>query len=280
MKFKRGHIADVQLISCDNGTQVVRKKVRYKAYLQNHLYVMKKLKDTGLVPELRKYSIRELYVDYEYIEGRHIEEVPSEYHEECYFSCGVTLALFHRNVMDGYGPVYRIREKNVEWWSLQDKRFHQMVDYCRTQKLIDELLLKKLVKMYFQLRDGVDQEYSSCLTHRDYVFDNLIFVRENGQWRCKVLDFDHVMACPAHCDFGRVEQDIFDKWPKSKRSFLQGYNSVRQIFQLEKVLPLYRIIVPLERLVWGTKNNAQGLVKCSHRQLSQILGNSIGLGDI
>lgn len=270
MKSTSGHMATIELIESSDKSLLVRKKVCCKEFLQNHLFVMRKLRSTDVVPKLAKYSIRELYLEYGYIKGQHLQKIPTRYHEECFYTCGVSLALFHQKIMSGYGPVYAIREKNVEWWLLQDNNLKELSDYCCQFKLLDKAIVTKLVKVYFYHRKNVDEEYSSCLTHRDYRLDNLLFIKQDGDWKCRVLDFDHVMAGPAHLDFGRIEQDIFDNWTKSKQNFLEGYKSIKELPNLHKVLPLYRILWPLKHIVWGIKNGALSLVNYNQQKLYRI----------
>jgi Ser/Thr protein kinase RdoA (MazF antagonist) len=238
-------------------------------FVCNHVYVMTQLRGSGVVPLITKHSIDDLSVEYEFVPGEHIEDVPHAARADCFAAAGRALALFHLHGMAGYGPVHGERETQEDWWSIQDRRVAAHIEYCHDHKVLDESLIAALSDAYGVRRRKVPVERASCLAHRDFRCDNLLFAQDSGQWRCTVIDFDHVMACPDHCDFGRIELDVFRQWPDFRGAFLEGYGSARQLPDLDSALPVYGIIWPLGNIVWGSRHRAEGLVRQAMGQLAQ-----------
>jgi len=263
-------MAKVNVVCSPSGQKLIRKKMHCWEFLQNHLFVFTRMKGADFIPNLHYYSDTELIIEYDYVEGLHLDEIDTQHHEDCFFAAGASLARFHAFHFTGYGFVFDERDRHSDWWVLQDRRVEELLLYADTQHLLDKVIVKQLADIYKHHRANVKPEYQSCLTHCDYRLDNLVFVNENGTWKCKILDFDHVQASPPHFDFGRIEQDIFDIWHGSSKIFLDGYKSVTPYPDLQDVLPLYRIIWPLSNLVWGAGNNAEGLVAKSFHRLKQV----------
>ncbi len=249
--------------------RVIRKKMKAKCYLERHLFALQKLKNTGVVPRLDVYP-EELTIDYEYVDGAHLEDLNPETYGDCLESAGAAMALIHSFPFNTYGFVDSLSATRNDWWSIQDERFDQMLKVCREHGAIGEDLNMKIDRAYKELRSGLPLEYDSCLSHCDFSSDNLLFWRKGDFWKCTVIDFDHAQACPPHYDFGRVQFDLFDKWPMYKHSFCDGYKAIRVLPDLERLMPIYRVLWPLDLMAWGCRNGASGLVRENVQILQEI----------
>ena len=269
--LRRGHLANLELVTSRSGRVLVRKAMAARSYLYNHLYVFQKISHTRVVPSLYGYSDSELTLFYEYVDGLHLDEIEPSSLESCYFAAGLSLAKFHSHSGHGFGETMGERETGIDWWELQDRRVQQLLSDPHVDRILGAAMREALARRYNSLRAAVQPEWSSCLCHGDFRPDNLLFVRGSQGWRCIVLDFDHASLGAGHLDFGRVALDLFDAWPGSREPFLRGYSSVRPLPELAATLPIYRILWPLMNLAWGCRNGAETLVTQSAGALRQTL---------
>ncbi len=265
--MKRGQLAKVHRIRSESGYEVIRKEMTSIDFLKRHLKVMDQLKETGIVPVLVSVDEAKIALEYEFVDGRHIDEIEEAEHDQVFRMAGVVLAQMHTHHLDGFGVVDNLKKAESDWWSIQDERIDRKLSVCLEFKTLEQREADRLRDIYFELRSSLSEEHESCLSHCDYRSDNLLFMKMKGNWKCIVIDFDHAQGAPAHFDFGRIQLDLFDRWPTHRDSFCLGYESVRPLPNLAGTLPVYRILWPLDLLAWGSINKAEGLTSRMKRLL-------------
>jgi aminoglycoside phosphotransferase (APT) family kinase protein len=196
--------------------------------------------------------------------------VPPAERGACLAAAGAALALLHGHRLDGYGPLCGPRDGGIGWWEIQDRNVRDWLRACEADGLVTRAVAGQVREWYRFARAAVGEERASGFAHGDYRPDNLVFVRADGGWRCRVLDFDHSQAAPPHLDFGRIELDLFEGRPADRGPFLNGYRAVAALPALAAVLPLYRIIWPLNHLVWGARAGAADLVAENRVRLERL----------
>jgi Ser/Thr protein kinase RdoA (MazF antagonist) len=268
--LRAGHLGQLRLCQAPDGSAVVRKRVACRTFLDNHRYALTRLAGTGVVPDLRGVTPEVLEVEYAFVDGQHLEEVGAGDRGACLAAAGAALALLHAHHLDGYGPLDGPRDATSDWWEIQDRNVGDWLRAGEADGLLTRAVAAQVRQRYRFARAAVGEERASGFAHGDYRPDNLLFVRAEGGWRCRVLDFDHSQAAPPHLDFGRIELDLFEGRPEARGAFLGGYRAVAPLPALAAVLPLYRIIWPLNHVVWGARAGAADLVAENRRRLERL----------
>ncbi len=134
--------------------------------------------------------------------------------------------------------------------------FDRSLAECET--LVTSNLLKlciQFVDEHLHLLKDVD---GPCIVHRDYRPGNVI--ASDGKIQA-VIDFENTMGSFAEEDFLQMDLLVWGKYPSTRISFLQGYETIRPLPHLEELLPLLRLLKSLgaigftfERGTWESKH--------------------------
>lgn len=169
---------------------------------------------------------------------------------------GLLLAKIHDNKADGYGDVTqpdKLKNNPFEYFNF---KFEEGLNECK-DNLADELLdqCRILYNNNIKYLDLVD---GPCFTHRDFRPSNIIVNNNTVQG---IIDWSSARASFAEEDFYPLE---FGKWTddgKLKKSFLEGYASIRPIPAYENIMPLLVLSAAIATIgftfrsgTWKTKN--------------------------
>jgi len=134
--------------------------------------------------------------------------------------------------------------------------FDRSLAECET--LIPSNILRlciHFVDEHIHLLQDVD---GPCIVHRDYRPGNII--ASDGKIQA-VIDFENTMGSFAEEDFLQMDLLVWGKYPSTRISFLQGYETIRPLPVLEELLPLLRLLKSLgaigftyERGTWKSKH--------------------------
>jgi len=115
--------------------------------------------------------------------------------------------------------------------------FYESLSECRGY--VESELLEKAKDYILHNLEKINSFDGPCIVHRDYRPGNVIF--KNGSIKA-VIDFENAMISCSEEDFSAINLLVWDKYPKTKNSFLKGYSSKRKLPDLERTLPVLRVV--------------------------------------
>ncbi|MDF2652472.1 MAG: phosphotransferase, partial [Paenibacillus sp.] len=86
-----------------------------------------------------------------------------------------------------------------------------------------------------------------CIVHMDFRPGNILV---NGNEVAGIIDFESARGGSSEIDFTKVNRYIWEVNPRTKLPFIEGYQSIRPMLALERVLPFYDIYDAFSAVVW------------------------------
>lgn len=252
-------IATVYKISQTNDKEYVLKICPRDEHYFSEVYFLKYFADSLPVPHLIEALEPTKDVEgailMEYLPGHLLKK--EDLTETLAKKIGSLLAKIHDNKADGYGDITqpdKLKNNPFEYFNF---KFEEGLNECK-DNLPDELLdqCRTLYNNFIKHLDFVD---GPCLTHRDFRPSNVIVINNTVQG---IIDWSSARGSFAEEDFYPLE---FGKWTnddKLKKSFLEGYSSIRPIPAYEKIMPLLTLSAAIATIgftfrskTWNTKNS-------------------------
>jgi Ser/Thr protein kinase RdoA (MazF antagonist) len=190
---------------------------------------------------------------------------PEDYSEKVAFELGVLLASIHIHRTPGYGDLIDPVHLSPNPLAPFTKKFEEGLAECENH-LPKELL--EQCRSYFEKNSHRIKEVDGpCMIHRDFRPGNILVNEGKVQG---IIDWSSARASFAEDDFCPIEHG---EWPANsvtKKSFFDGYASMRPIPDYNSIMPLLRINRALAVLGFtvkrGTWNGSNALVYQKNRQ--------------
>jgi Ser/Thr protein kinase RdoA (MazF antagonist) len=185
----------------------------------------------------------------------------ADFTEKLAYEIGSQLACIHLNRVDGYGDLTQPQELSPDPRIHFTRKFDEGMTECENH--LPKPLLQQC-RQYFdkhiKLLASVD---GPCIIHRDFRPGNIMIHEGKLQG---IIDWSSGRASFAEEDFCPLE---FGEWPNnlmSKKSFLDGYASIRSIPAYGELMPLLRVNRAIATIGFTVK---RGTWENSHSQLYQ-----------
>ncbi|MCF7852429.1 MAG: phosphotransferase, partial [Simkaniaceae bacterium] len=184
----------------------------------------------------------------EYLEGELLKE--EDWTDDLAFEMGVALARLHNNRIDGYGDLTKPKTLTRDAILYFNKKFLEELDECKGH--LPENLIEKCNAYLDSSQSLLANVDGPCLVHRDFRLGNMIVC--HGQLQ-GIIDWASARSGFAEQDFCSIEQFKWGPHARYKKSFLDGYSSVRPIPNYQLIMPLLQLGRALAVVGYTVKSN-------------------------
>jgi Ser/Thr protein kinase RdoA (MazF antagonist) len=189
----------------------------------------------------------------------------TEFSDELAYELGALLARIHLNRVSGYGDLTQPEDLNPDPRVHYTWKFEESLEECRDHLPI---ALMEQCRLYYDknvnLLNSVD---GPCIIHRDFRAGNVIV--DGGKIK-GVIDWSSGRASFAEDDFCFMEHWEWPTNSTNKKSFLEGYASIRPVPDYNAIMPLLRLNRAIATIGFtvkrGTWENSNSRVYQSNRQ--------------
>lgn len=168
--------------------------------------------------------------------------------EKLAFQIGVFHAMLHEVKTPGYGyhvtDGFKILDQNN--WRLHIKsNFEKWKEPCK--EILDPELYERCILHFDGVFSALPEPDGPCIVHMDFRPGNILV---NGNQVVGIIDFESARGGSSEIDFTKVNRYIWEVNPRTKLPFMEGYQSIRPMLALERVLPFYDIYDAFSAIVW------------------------------
>lgn len=237
----------VRILKLQNGQKVVIKIPFTRIKLFREKKVLDLLSDNPLVPNVLdvwegdESCVGALLLSY--IDGKPLV-LPAV--DSVIYEMGKALARLHTVKMDRF----ELDEVEEDWWLSVRNMIEKWVS--EIENSLSEPMRFKIYKYLNENIMKLDKVGEPCLVHFDYRPGNIL-VREGRL--VGVIDFESSRGGSAGIDFTKVSKQIWHEYPSSKNIFISGYQSIRELPNLEEVLPIYTFYNAIGGITWCVRRN-------------------------
>lgn len=237
----------VKILLLENGERVVIKIPFNKEKIEREVRVLELLSENSLTPNLLnvwygdKDNVGALLMSY--IEGNPIQ-LPAD--DSIIFEIGKSLATIHNIKLEKY----ELDNIKNDWWENIRIKLKQWITEIEGSIPLD--LMKKIENYY---NKNLILNFSSdgpCLVHLDFRLGNLLV---NKGKLVGVIDFETSRSGSACIDFTKIAESLWKEHPNTKQVFIDGYESIRKLPDIEKTLPIYTIYNAIGGIVWCVRRD-------------------------
>jgi len=242
----------VRILTLESGECLVLKIPFVQRKLFRELYALEHLQGNLPVPQVKDYWIRDdgspgaLLLSL--LPGNIITGAVSM---ELAFGLGVLLGRLHNHSLEWYGDVYRTEERSpAGWWATVRRTFESWQPLC--VEVMPRDLFRKAQDCYAELYASLPEPDGPCWVHFDYRPGNILV---QGARITGLIDFESARGGSGGLDFVKIQNEVWDVWPGTKEAFLQGYESVRPLPELERSLAFYTLHNAFGGIAWCVKRS-------------------------
>jgi Ser/Thr protein kinase RdoA (MazF antagonist) len=254
-------------------------KISYNAKRwQREKYFLSLVKDHILVPKIIDTIMPDNTFSgailMEHLSGDII--VTKDINDDTSFQMGRMLASLHSIHSNNYGDIAsnQMLEPTLDSAIfLLKEKFEKSLDECKDHINFD--LMKKIEKYFCNSINEVKQVDGPCIIHRDYKPGNIIIENEKIKG---LIDWEIAKMGVAEEDFAQLEYLVWDNYPHTKKTFLEGYESIRKLPNIDEIMPILRVCKALgamgftiERKTWDKEHKF--IYDLNHMFLEKFFSN-------
>ncbi|XEC97748.1 phosphotransferase family protein [Paenibacillus tarimensis] len=179
-----------------------------------------------------------------------IEGLPctGEVNEKLAYEIGALHAKLHEVSMPGYGvdvqDGFRTVDQN-DWRRHLKSNFEKWKEPCK--EILDAALFQRCIDHFDNVFAALPQPDGPCVVHMDFRPGNIL-VEENRV--TGIIDFESARGGSSEIDFTKVNRYIWEVYPTTRAAYIQGYESIRPIMDLDSILPFYSFYDAFSAVVW------------------------------
>lgn len=170
----------------------------------------------------------------EYLSGSLFQK--KDFTDEIVYTIGSLLAQIHLNRATGYGDLTQPHNLSTDPRVYFTEKFEENFAECSTH--LPSSLLKKCRNYFDAFIDQLLHVDGPCIIHRDFRPGNILI--HNGKVR-GIIDWASARGSFAEEDFCTLEHGDWQLDSSQKKSFLNGYASIRSIPDYAPIVPLLRM---------------------------------------
>ncbi|WP_325166703.1 phosphotransferase family protein [Viridibacillus soli] len=171
------------------------------------------------------------------------------------YQIGLNHAMHHEVSFHSYGYEeqngFQILAKN-DWRLYIKNLFYQYLDQC--EDLITNELIEKSENHFSKLFTALPQPDGPSLVHLDFRPGNIL-INEKGV--AGIIDFESARAGSTEIDFTKINRDIWGRYPGTRDAYIAGYEKVRPIIDLERILPFYSFFDAVGSIAWCSRRGIE-----------------------
>lgn len=179
------------------------------------------------------------------IPGTACPETPDR---ELAYQIGVLHATMHQQHMPEYGvhdaDGFKALPHN-DWRLYQQSNFADWQQVCRT--ILEPDLFEACLEYFAAAYAALPQPDGPCLIHMDFRPGNILV---NGQAVTGLIDFESARSGAAEADFTKMSRYIWTGHPQAREHYAAGYEAVRPLPDLDRVLPFYQFYDAFSGVAW------------------------------
>lgn len=167
------------------------------------------------------------------------------------FGLGSLLGTLHTHKVPNFGDVFAATEEpSPLWWPSLRRTFLSWQPLCA--QVLRGDLIEKAKDRYAELFEGLPAPDGPCWVHFDYRPGNILV---QGSGITGLIDFESARGGSADLDFVKIQNEVWDLWPDTRETFLEGYRSTRPLPDIETTLPFYSLHNAFGGVAWCVKRS-------------------------
>lgn len=139
-----------------------------------------------------------------------------------------------------------------QWADFVQQHFYSFAEDVK--KVIEPHLFEQSLEYFEHHRNLLPMPDGPSFIHMDFRPANIL-VQENKV--VGMIDFESVRIGSTEMDFTKINRDIFMKNPGTMEAYQQGYESIRPLIDLQKVLPFYRFTDTFNSIGWCKRRGVE-----------------------
>lgn len=154
-----------------------------------------------------------------------------------------------------HGSIHNINpnDQNIEWiqnefssWSkFVERQFYSFAEDVK--KVLDESLYNQAIQKFENMKKQLPPPDGPSFIHMDFRPANIIV---DGDQVSGVIDFESVRFGSTEIDFTKINRDFLRFDQTLYNAYKEGYNSIRQLNNLEETLPFYQFTDAFNSIGW------------------------------
>ncbi|NEU63894.1 phosphotransferase [Paenibacillus sp. ALJ109b] len=175
--------------------------------------------------------------------------------EKLSFQMGVYHAMLHEVKTPGYGyhstEGFKFLDQNN--WRLHIKNnFEKWKEPCKD--LLESALYERCILHFDGVFSALPDPDGPCFVHMDFRPGNILV---NGNKVAGIIDFESARGGSSEIDFTKINRYIWEVNPRTKSPYFEGYQTIRNMLNLEIVLPFYNFYDAFSAVVWCKKRGVE-----------------------
>lgn len=168
--------------------------------------------------------------------------------EKLSFQMGVYHAMLHEVKTPGYGyhstDGFKFLDQNN--WRLHIKNnFEKWKEPCK--ELLEPALYERCILHFDGVFSALPDPDGPCFVHMDFRPGNILV---NGNRVTGIIDFESARGGSSEIDFTKINRYIWEVNPRTKSPYFEGYQTIRNMLNLEIILPFYNFYDAFGAVVW------------------------------
>lgn len=168
--------------------------------------------------------------------------------EQLAFQIGTYHAMMHEVKMPGFGVHtaggFQQLEDN-DWRLYIQRNFEAWKQPC--SEVLDAELYARCVRHFDHVFYALPKVDGPCLVHMDFRPGNILVA---GDRVAGIIDFESARGGSAEIDFTKVNRYLWQVYPGTRAAYIEGYETVRPMMDLEDVLAFYSFYDAFSAVVW------------------------------
>lgn len=164
------------------------------------------------------------------------------------YQIGEYHAMLHQVTLPAYGCYgsdgFQVVENNS--WSLYLKNnFEKWKEPCK--ELLQPDLFEECITHFDSVYSALPEPDGPCVVHMDFRPGNIL-IKDNRV--VGIIDYESARGGSSEIDFTKMNRYVWEVNPLTRLPYVQGYESVRPLPDLEKIIPFYNFYDAFSAVVW------------------------------
>ncbi|MGZ9585807.1 phosphotransferase family protein [Paenibacillus marinisediminis] len=164
------------------------------------------------------------------------------------YQIGMYHAMLHEVAMPGYGYYtaegYTLLDPN-DWRAYIQDKFETWKEPCK--EILDPELYERCVVHFDGVYKALPAPDGPRAVHMDFRLGNILV---NDNVVAGIIDYESARGGSTEIDFTKVNRYIWEADPSTRLPYIQGYESIRPMVELEAVLPFYNFYDAFGAVDW------------------------------
>ncbi|MFJ5768713.1 phosphotransferase family protein [Psychrobacillus sp. NPDC093180] len=180
------------------------------------------------------------------------EPLSEKVDEKLAFDIGVNHAKLHQVAPPKNYSYKGISNVYDQWSTFLENQFYSFAEDVKD--VIPEALYEQSLELFEEQSKLLPHPDGPSFIHMDFRPANII-IHENQV--SGIIDFESARFGSTEMDFTKINRDIFMKNPGTLEAYQKGYQTIRQLIDLEIVLPFYRFTDAFNSIGWCKRRGIQ-----------------------